>query len=50
MAIIRKYWGYLVEVNHVTFRKSKASENLGVFMGAAWGVSLAAFGAALGGA
>jgi hypothetical protein len=31
---MRKYWGYLVEVSHVTLRKSKASENLGVFMGA----------------
>jgi hypothetical protein len=33
MAIIRKYWGYSGEVSHVTFRKSKASENLGVFLG-----------------
>jgi len=28
MAIIRKYWGYLAGLCHVTFRKSKASENL----------------------
>jgi hypothetical protein len=30
---MRKYWGYLAGVSHVTFRKSKASENLGVFLG-----------------
>ena len=31
---MRKYWGYLAGFSHVTFRKSKASENLVVILGA----------------